>query len=538
MSDLTKQTLEPTIDRPAVAPRRTNWTFLVGLGAILLAAVLLRTINLGSLLPRVVFPDEPPIMEGARAVLRGDFTPSTVGWPPASMEALALSIGIARFVARSSVAETNLYLFGRVFFVLLSLATVAAAGALGARLSDSPNRRRLVALGTAGVMGVSYLSVRLGRQIHPDHLEVLFAVASFICALAFDRSRRWRWLAGAGLLAGLAGATKYVGVLVMIPAAVSVVSVRRTDASRFGALSLLAAFTGLGFLLGNPGPLVDFNRFREGILFQFHRNTTGHLGYESDSPVWGFHLTQSLPGNWGWPITILAVLGTIWVLRRGSRAQRLAASFVVPAFVLLGLFRVTLPHHMLVLTPFLAGMAVVALVRLTEQLIRSRASVVTAVLLALFLLPTLLDDLRLVRAARARDTRVEAGKVVSDLAATVWAENYALPFREPEAVNVGAFGGHPEVLRCSCYAVISSYMEDRFRRRPDLYRNEVSVYDAMRGQGKVVLVVKPFMPLAYDWDVLPQWGLRKLPLWGKFGATGPTLTILDLHSPWPETARG
>jgi MFS family permease len=543
--------------------RRLDWGLLAGLGIIVSAAAVMRLINLGTNLPQILYPDEPAIVDGARALMEGDFTLPPFGWPPASMELTALSLIFVKTAAPSSVADVGgLYLFGRGLFVLVSLVAVLLTGVLGARLSDSGGDRRLIAWGAAAAMAVSYLSVRLGRQIHPDHLQMVFAIGSFLSILAYDRSRRWSWLVGAGLLAGLAGAAKYAGVLVAIPAAVSVLSPRRESqvltsgvpisVSRASVwhLSLLGGSTVLGFLAGNIGALVDFDGFLAGVLWQARRNVTGHLGYEG-SNVWWFHLSDSLPGNWGWPLTILALIGTGWVLRRGTRAQRLATSFMLPGFVLLGLFRVRFPHHMLLLTPFFAAMALVALKRVIELAVRGATparsrfagtslgvappitlGVVTPVaglLLMLLLVPTFLHDLRLIRASAAGDTRLLTDATVARLNGSVWAESYGLPSGSNPDVALSAFGDHPEVLECDCFAVISSYMEDRFRRLPERYREQVAVYDAMRAEGEMVAIIRPFVPLDYDWDVLPQWGLVNLPLRGKMGPTGPTLTVLNLR---------
>jgi hypothetical protein len=544
-------------------PRRFDWGLLAGLGIIVAAAAVLRSINLGTNLPQILYPDEPAIVDGARALMAGDLTLPPFGWPPASMELTALALTVARAVAPSVVvAIGGLYLFGRGLFAIVSLVAVLLTGVLGARLSDSSEDRRLIAFGTAAVMAVSYLSVRLGRQIHPDHLQIVFAVASFLYALAYDRTRRWSWLVGAGLLAGLAGAAKYAGILIAIPAAVSILSPRQdsqvltsrvpisVSRATVWHLSLLGGSTVLGFVAGTLGALVDFDGFLAGVAWQAQRNVTGHLGYEA-SNVWWFHLTSSLPGNWGWPLTILALVGTGWVLLQGTRTQRLAMSFMLPAFVLLGLFRVRFPHHMLLLTPFFAAMALVAMKRIIELVVRGAtparsrfagtsqgvapptsmgvATPVAALLLTLLLVPTFLHDLRLIRASAANDTRLLADAAVAPLNSPVWAESYGLPFGSDPDVAVGAFGDHPEVLECDCFAVISSYMEDRFRRLPERYREQVEVYDAMRTKGEVVAVIRPFVPLDYDWDLLPQWGVARLPLRGRMGPTGPTLTVLDLR---------
>jgi hypothetical protein len=411
--------------------------------------------------------------------------------------------------------------FSRLVFAVVALAAVGFAGWTGWLLGDR-KREHLVAWGAAGALAVSYLGVRLGRQVHPDHLQILFTVGSFACTLAYDRRRQLGWLVAAAALAGLAGAAKYVGVLIALPTLIVVWRSRRDLVVLVGA--------GLGgFLLGAPGPLVDFGKWWEGVRFQIERNSTGHLGYEATGNGWSFHLGQSLPGTWGWPLTVLGLVGLVWCLVRGTRAQRLAAAFVVPTLLLLGTFKALFPHHILVLLPFLAAYAFVVPVRVGGAL-GGKGPVMASVVVALTLLPTVTHDVRLLRAETAVETRERTGPLLADVEGEVWAESYALP--EGEAQNVRRFdslGKHPEVLQCQCLAVLSSYMEQRYRNRPDLYAEVIDAYDLIRAKGEVVETFDTAYDLSYRWDLLPQWGLDRLPLWRAAGPVGPTVTVIDLR---------
>jgi MFS family permease len=499
---------------------------IIGLSMALVAAALLRIINLGDNLPQIVQFDEAALMSRALQVLDGVPFPAQFDWPQASVYVLAGALGLGSFFSSSSIDVAEAYVLGRAVFAVVSLAAVGLAGAVGAQLADRPEEKRAVALGTATVMAVSYISVRLGRWVHPEHLQIVFLLASFLSVLAYDRSRRWVWLAAAGVLAGMAGATKYVGVAIALPAAVAVISSRKGRSGIVRHLGFLGGATVVGFLAGSPGAVIDFVNFREGLLWQLSHQAQGHLGYEGDFGSWWFHLSQSLPGNWGWPFTVVSIAGTIWVLKSGSRAHRLALAFVLPVFAILGLSSVRFPHYILILTPFMASLGVVALLRFIRRTPRAR-SLLVGLALSLMLGMTVLDDVRLVRAAGGTDTRSEAILLARTLSGPVWAESYALPAGADR--QLGDFGSHPEVLECDCYAVISSYQEERFRRDPNRFEKETAIYDAMRVQGSVVAVVRPMRPLAYNWDVLPQWGLRTIPVVGRMGATGPTLTVLDLR---------
>src|SRR5207253_7704938 len=115
--------------------------------------------------------------------------------------------------------------------------------------------------------------------------------------------------------------------------------------ARVRELAVLGGSAVVGFLAGAPGALVHFTAFRHGLADQFGHQATGHLGYDGRSTGWWFHLTRSLPGNWGWLVTGLAILGTVWVIARGTRPQRLVATFVVALYAVVGLSRVEFPHY-------------------------------------------------------------------------------------------------------------------------------------------------------------------------------------------------
>ncbi|MER3453375.1 MAG: hypothetical protein C4344_07035 [Acidimicrobiia bacterium] len=189
----------------------------------------------------------------------------------------------------------------------------------------------------------------------------------------------------------------------------------------------------------------------------------------------------------------------------------------------MGASRVRFPHYVLVLLPFLAALAGAAFARLTARL--PPAVLLTA--LALTLVPTALDDVRLVRAAASPDTRLAATARLASLGpVAAVTERYGVL---DHAALVPTLGADPSVLDCACVVVISSYQEERFRREPARYRHEVAVYDALRARGRVLAVIRPRRHLPYDWDLLPQWGLRRIPLTGTIGPVGPTVTLLDLR---------
>ena len=96
-----------------------------------------------------------------------------------------------------------------------------------------------------------------------------------------------------------------------------------------------------------------------------------------------------------------------------------------------------------------------------------------------------------------------------------------------EAVN--NMGAVEDLINCDCFAVTSSYMEERFRREPRRYSSEVAAYDLLRKVGRVRATFEPTIPSTYRWDLIPQWGIKSIPLTESVGLVGPTITVYDLR---------
>jgi Dolichyl-phosphate-mannose-protein mannosyltransferase len=498
--------------------------FVAGLAAIVLLAAGLRLPHLAGHLPALVHPDEPTVVERGLAALDGRLTPPQFDWPPASAYVYAAAAVGAGLVAPDVTVDPGTrYLLGRIVFLLVALVVVTLTGVLGVQLADRPATGRWVGLGAAGILAVSFTSVRLSRIAHPEHLQIVFMLSSMLAALVFDRSRRLTPLAAAGALAGLAGATKYLGVMAVLVPFGAVLCWRASIRTKVAQLAVLAGTAGTGFLVGTLGTVRNGTAFLRGFGWQVSHQASGHLGYEAAGPGWLFHLGTSMPGNWGWPVTVLAVAGWIAVLVRGSRAQRLVGVCVLVLFGLIGASQIRFPHYVLMLYPPLAALACVAVGRIRPRAARAA----TCVLVGASLGVIALDDVRLTRADGAPSTRLAADAVVAGVAGPVWSESYSLT--TPRERQVSAFGTAPEVLSCRCVAVVSSYQEERYRNRTDRYGPQVAVYDALRARGRIVAVIRPWRPLSYRWDLLPQWGAASLPLTGPVGPVGPTITLLDLR---------
>lgn len=525
-------TAPPDADRDGGVPPRRRGGALVAVVAVGLVAVGLRLVGLTAGLPELPAADEPFIADRALEVAGGELTPSRWDWPPLVFSVLGGAVRAASLAGAGIDQRAEVYVPGRYLFVGISLLLVAATGWLAAEALAGRRHRRAVAIGSAAVMAVSYLTVHGARSMHPEQLQALLAVGSLAVLLRYERTgRRPALLAAAGGLAGLAAATKYLGGIVAVPVALAVLTAPGMSwARRAGRAGLAGGAAVVGFVAATSGAaLTDLGGLIDGLAFQLSHQTGGHLGYEAQGPGWLFHLTRSYPGTWGWPLTVLGLVGTAAALVWGGRRMRLVASAAVPVWLLASVSQVRFPHYIEITLPVVAvlGLTLVAAL-VADRSPRLGATAVAAVLVTL--LPTVLHDVRLIRAELAPDTRMAALERIPDLRrmGPVVTEGFA-PASTGADRDVSAAGNHPDLLDCDCILLLNSHKEGQFRRRPDLYAPYVAFYDRLRERGRTIEVIAPRRDLSYRWQLLPRHGLAGIPLTGPVGRVGPTLTVLDLR---------
>ena len=496
---------------------------MLGLAVVAGLALALRT---ATLLDRPVAVDEPLVVERARAVLDGELAAPGV-YPPLLGYLVAAVLAVVR-AAGGAVEGAAAYPPAQLLAAAVSVVAVVLTGLLAFAAAAGDRRRVTAALVGAGALAVAYVAVRLGGIVKPDHLQAVAMVAAVAAALRHDATGARRWAVAAGAATGLAVAAKYAGGVVALPVAVALLT--RPGPARRRVADLAAAAAGgvaavvagtLGTAVTHAGQMADV------VVGELAHQAEGHLGYEPAGPGWWFHATETLPGSWGWPLTVVALGAVVWLLARGTRRERLVAGTAAVTFAVVGLSAVRFPHYALVALPFLAASAGLVVGRVVARLPRP-AGVALLVALAASLVPTVGHDVRLARTFAAPSTRELAAPLAAAAGGPLWAEAYTVTGLAPD-VAVGAWGAHPEVLRCRCVVAVSSYQEERFRRRPGAYAPEVAVYDALRARGRVLAVVGPEVTLPYDWDQLPDRGLDRIALTGDIGPVGPVVTLLDLR---------
>jgi 4-amino-4-deoxy-L-arabinose transferase-like glycosyltransferase len=474
--------------------------------AILLGSLGLRVWGSGFGLPAYTryHPDEHALVDRAAAILwTGDWNLHRFNYPPlyayfqAGAYALYFLYGVTQDLWRHvpTFVVPNYYLVGRLQTALIGTLTVLIIYLTGRQLRDQ--RTGLLA---AVLLGGNYLHV-----IHSHYATFDVTLAFWVSlTLLFSSSILARqdssarlvvtaWYFLAGLCAGLAGATKYNGAVVIVTPLVAYFLATPWDEwGRYsGRLALVTGAFLLGFFGGNPFALSSLPDFLNDLATVLHHYGTEHPGFEGT-------------GNWRWyPSVFLTSADAIWIvvgtlgliglLWRRWKIGLMLLAFPVVYYLTVSRFIVRFERNMVPLLPFLAlggGWLLdtaadwLALrFRGNRKASHALASLGATLLLALPLAASVSFD----RAISQTDHREIAGQWVEDnieQGSKIAIEHYSIPF-DYDQYQV------EDVLRISDHdldwyqqegydlLIISDGIWETLRRQPESYAEEVAVYDEL-----------------------------------------------------------
>jgi hypothetical protein len=520
-------------------PLRPRYVLLIA--ALLAGALALRSVNLGFGLPAFYDPDEPHFVLKAYELLdRRTLNPGWFGHPGSTtiyllavIDVLVVAAGLASgrypnldaFAAAVYLDPGVIMLPSRFAMACIGTATILLLFLLSKRLVD-----RWTALLAAALLALNSLHVTWSQVIRTDIPSSLFMLASLYWAVRAADQFRLRHIAFAGLLAGLAMATKWPGGTVLIAAAGAIMYHARNQARSVSAMAavLLLGATLVGLFVGSPYVFLDWQTALANVSGEV---VSGHLGHSGrgllgNTIFYGGEVQWSL----GWIGLLLLPAGLLLLCRHA-----LARITIVPALACsIGLVIVQPQIWSRWLTPILpliclcVAIAAVSAVRLVTSRLTGPARVVASTaLVALVLVPSAAGAIGALR-ERANDTRTRA----SDWARThippgsrVLVEHLALDLRsEPwtilfplgktgcingrNALSRGVsseqvkqsrggsqivdLGGIPPTKLTTCtadYAILTYF--DLYEAEEESYPTQMATYRRLLGDGATLVVFRP-----------------------------------------------
>lgn len=245
----------------------------------------------------------------------------------------------------------ELLLIGRYLTVAMGVGTVWAAFSTG----------RLLWGRVAGLLAALFLAL---SPLHAQHSHWLTVdvPATFWIALSFYWAARiakgdekiLRAALLGGLFAGLAAATKYNAALAVIPLlAACAVRFRRQPKDAIVPAVAAALVTGIGFLIGCPGSVLEHAMFMSDVQAEaLHVSQQGGDDFANTGSGFVYQLVTNLRYGLGIPLLLLSLAGIVHAVRKRDPGDLLMASFVVPYYILISLPQVRYARYAVPLLPF------------------------------------------------------------------------------------------------------------------------------------------------------------------------------------------
>ncbi|GIV18009.1 MAG: hypothetical protein KatS3mg022_3444 [Armatimonadota bacterium] len=261
---------------------------------------------------------------------------STYGW-------ITLPTEVAQYEAFA-----GLYLTGRWLSVVMGVLTCWLVWETGKRVCG----HRCAAVATL-LLAVVPLHTLHCHFLTTDATATLFTTGVLLAALKLHETGAKRILITAGVLVGLASATRYNTALVLI-APLLALWLRGTE-HREAWLSkavLLVAISGVAFLLFCPGVWMNPQEFWRDFGYEAKHVREGHgLVFVNTGLGWVYHYWTNLRFGLGLPLLLLATLSVLIApLSRRPRVLILWV-FVVVYYLFLGSFAVRFARYLLPILP-------------------------------------------------------------------------------------------------------------------------------------------------------------------------------------------
>jgi 4-amino-4-deoxy-L-arabinose transferase-like glycosyltransferase len=464
---------------------RKWWLEYRAVGLVVALGFALRLIGLSYGNPFRYHPDEMKLVYHAGNIL--DYTSWSretffllKGYPP--FYAFALAGAFLVYIlwlmisgTATSLAAVKVYYYlhpfhfhmvGRWLSLLAGVLTIVAIYEIGKRLYS-----RMTGLWAAAFWAVTFLPVKNANFATVDILLTLFTTLSFYFSVGILHRGRLKDYLGAAIFAGLAVATKYNAGLILLPIlAAHLLAPRQYVASGSGGrlrarlaalldrrLWLAGLATLAAFLIACPLPLIDFHRFWQSVAGTAEFEQTGKLGSGGtffsyltgdQSPGYGFFYDNTFGASLGWGVTVLFLLGMIYLLWRRRREDILILIFPVVLYAVIGQMNYKAMRHLLPLVPFLLLIAAELLSACASRM-KSRRKILIfyVVIIGLAVAPQLLKSLRYDLALYQVDTRTRLKEWIETnipAGARIGTEEFAPPLLSSHDLNLEIIRQSPD----------------------------------------------------------------------------------------------
>ncbi len=392
---------------------------------VIIVALVVRLIGLDHGFPYIYHPDEPTVIRSALGI-RFDPNPHHFDWPHlyiylnylvymafAKFRDIITAIGLKSPLVQIAPLIYNdhliFYFLSRAFSAVLGALTVIPVYLWTKKLTD-----KKTALSASVLLALTPLHIRNSHYALID-VPMLF----FLCwALYF--STRSAYLSG--LFLGFSASTKYNGLLggLHIVASLLINKSKKVKQKIVHTIEL-GIFTILGFIIGTPFAVLDFNTFTradgpQGALWQF--TNVGKVGLTDQLGQFFNVLLVKLPENLGYTALVVFAAGTLLLIYKLVKKQHWQVNrdvllatvvFYILTFYVSGLEK-NRSHYYLITYPFFLLTAGWTLSFLMDKI---KSLPIKVVALFIVLIPSLIMSIQNIKDLQTKiSSTIYGGEVV------------------------------------------------------------------------------------------------------------------------------
>jgi len=433
-----------------------------------------------------------------------DLNPHTGGWPALSFYTTLATQWAGKMIywvnhpgttaaqfeshMASGVGARDIFILARLLGAVIGVLTVVLTYRLGSLLAG-----RFVGIGAALLLAANVPHILVSQHVSdPNLLALLFVLLACFPIVRIARGQgTTRDSIVAGAMIGLAGACKYVPLVLGLP---FLFAHRRGLRER--AFWLGVAAIAVALFVATPFTFLDWQTTLRDLARQRASLFSSWVGQSAFPISLPTYLIATIPHAIGWPAYLLSIVGCVLLWKRG-RAERVLVGMAVVMIVVNGMLKAAQERYVLTAIPILGLAAAAAFERgIAWWRARSATAVVgVAAIGAVLTVGWPLPELAQIRSTLSQpDTRhISRRWIQANLppdAPTV-IELYGPVFAEPERLfTISPFFAtqaplvrpafHPEFLDGIRFIVLSSGISSRFEGDSANYPVEVAYYRWLR----------------------------------------------------------
>lgn len=375
------------------------------LSFLLLTMLFLRFYGFSYQLEEGIHPDERAVENVASHFRTGGLKPQNYFYTPGFHYMTAGVENVAAWVLGRNLPDHTGPRFLSAFFSWLSCLLVFS---IGNKLFS-----RMFGVIACVLFGFAFLPVQLAHFGIIEPTMVFFFLLGFRAILNLNKESEAKDYLKAGLAAGLAVGIKQTAALICVPFIFMHLFANRMQSLRWRATKKILWWA-LGalvtYLLLSPYTLLEFPTFLHDQLFQlrFLSGETHTTLYFVEDPSGTLKILEYLGEGLGYPMLIAAAFGCILIWKRSLFAFITVVPLTLIFFYISTLVRAAPYHYPLLLYPYLALLAAVAVYEIANKV--QFAEAFATILVVFLLVSPFLRIIKIERILSGVDTRRQASE--------------------------------------------------------------------------------------------------------------------------------